>query len=64
MATHDQDKTNLTGFELLYGQQLSKQELFEIEQNAMGVFNLLFEIDRRKREEAKNPKVGGKGNKC
>jgi len=47
MVTHDQDKTNLTGFELLYSRRLSKQEIFEIEHNLLGFFGLLLEIERR-----------------
>ena len=59
MVTHDQDKKNPLSFELLYGRRLSKQEVFEIEQNLLGFFNLLYEIDRRNRNNGAGRRDAG-----
>lgn len=65
MAIHDRAETNRTGFEVFYNKPLNKQEVFEIEQNLLGLFNLLYEIDRRKRSDGtKRQNTEGKESQC
>lgn len=50
-------------FENLYGKPLSGQELFDIERNLKGFFDLLIKIDQRDKKGKGNEQDNGSPNK-
>jgi len=50
MVTNDRAEIDRRCFENIYGRHLSGRELFEMKQNLLGFFGLLFEVYKRNQE--------------